>query len=373
MQRIRRDLVHAFLGVFSLHHFAVPALPFVVRFESFPFVLFIESVAQVSAQYLAGGCSDRVIAELLANSFTLIARQAQGESIQDTYHLIDPSKLLNAFASSPPLFDNSSPIADAAFAFFFVSLRCHPRFAGVVAKSGRANAFISALALSAAAHFEDNMHSPILSFLLSSILCLLAVPEVAARLNDPVDGAPPHWSHADLVLVVCAKVCTEKLRVPVGRIFRALAPSLSSVASSTALAVIACFATIAGAGDRALSRWTEAFAMLVQRPSPRSPEFRAEIFAARELFVPLAGSEDARVAAAAAIVLRFVAAAGSREGARTIDISALWPADEPAARPHAGGPAASAHEWALWTRELFASTFARELKELANPAWPVRP
>jgi hypothetical protein len=56
---------------------AVRALRFVVRFESFRFVLCIESLTHISAQCLTGECSDQVLPELLANSFTLIPRQLQ--------------------------------------------------------------------------------------------------------------------------------------------------------------------------------------------------------------------------------------------------------------------------------------------------------
>jgi hypothetical protein len=357
-QRIRRDLVHAFLGVFSLQLFAVPALPFVVRFEGFPVLLFIESVAQVSAQFLAKGCSDQVIAELLANSFILIARQPQDQAMRDSLVLTNPAKLLKAFASSPPLFDATCPIADEALAFFYVSLCCHPNFASHVATSGEVNTFIASLAFSASRHVDENGYSPIVAIHFSSILHLLAFPDVALRLNSPVDGTSSHGSYADLLLGACAKACTEELQVIVGRVFHTLAPSLSSVTSSTAQALLAAFAWIIDAGGRALPLWAEAFALIVQRHSPYSPEFRSEIFAAQQLFARL---KDSAKGPAVATVLRFITAAGSQENAATADDDTPLPAPEPFTE-------SSAAEWTLCIDELFAQAFARELKELAGTA-----
>jgi hypothetical protein len=351
--------VRAFLGVFALQLFAAPPLPFVVRFDNFPFILFIESVANVSALYSAGGRSDAITADLLAHSFLLVARQPVQEAMIGAFALIDRAKILNAFGSSPPLFDPTSPVADEALAFFHLAIWHAPALPQLVAATGRSNAFIFALISSAKVQFEK---SRVLAVIFSVVLQLLAVPEACQSLNDPLpsnDG-----SYADFLLTVCTEVCPPALWVPFGRIFHTLAPALRTVTGTTATAVIAFFARIADSGDEAHWVWIEAFARIVQKRVDPSTKFRAAIFKARALFESFEGSTQARVGPSAEIILRFVRAAATGKAAQKIDATLLFPEVEDFPRKPTVVTAETLQEWAAWLDELFAKAFQSEIAQL---------
>jgi hypothetical protein len=296
-----------------------------------------------------------MIADLLVNSFILISRHPTKQVMRDTYAAVNPARLLNAFSSSPPLFDSTSPISEEALAFFHLSVCLHPQLASLVATTNQSNTFIVSLATTAAHHFAKSGYSPILAILFSSILQLLAVSDAAIRLNDEIPGF--RSSYANRLISLCTQVCTRELRIAFGRILRAISPYLSSVTSETAEEVLSLFETIVIDGDKAVLIWTEAFALLVQQESPGSPEFRAQIFAEREVFARLEGQEESRLKLAVGIILQFIAAVGTEK-------SEVFPQVELFQLHPTVITTETASEWTVWINELFVRAFVNELREL---------
>jgi hypothetical protein len=282
------------------------------------------------------------------------------------FQFVNPSKLLNAFASRPPLFDPTSPVSDQALAFLHMALTGGPQFAECVASTGHSNPFIFSLATAVSLQIERDEQSHILPVLLSSILQLVAIPEVCTNLNASLPANTEsrfRGSYADVLLGACTSVCPLSLWSQFGRIFHTLAPFLSNVTPDTVSAIMVFFTTIAASENPAQSVWFEAFARLVQAPST-SPNFRAQIFTSRHLFVPFEGSTEARVGPAAAIVLRFTNAAQTKAGARAIDVASIFPEIEQFLRKPLVLTTEMEKEWIAFLDELFVNAFHDEINEI---------
>jgi hypothetical protein len=288
--KTRRDVVHSFVGIMSLPFFCPKVLTrttFRLPLSEFPYKRFVESLCHVSASYLETRESGEnlLLADLLRNSFTLVAFLFPLPGVRSAIAELDATLLVEAFAmpGAPPLFDGSCLFLGESISFFYVTVTSHVDFLGALNDSGVSNGVVLGLIQVAKTAFERIGFSYLHSIIVSIILLLVTDSGIAARLSEPTDG---DGSHADFLMNALLDLCEgeESFWPSVACIFDLLAPNVTSFSAATALRVIAFFETICKRQRVLAALFVDAFVAILQTTETVDNKFLAAFVKKAEVF-----------------------------------------------------------------------------------------
>jgi hypothetical protein len=318
----RRVVVQGLVRILSIGSLTPRQHSLAIPLSGFPFAGLILSVAHLSRRFLEQlrtGRTDIFMAPLLKSGMTLCALLVDRPEFRSAFSEISLRTIVRSFAlsaSSVPLFEPFSPIANESFTFLLLSLTLNPSFAHVLAKHGYSIPFLFYLLSAAELVFTKAGWSPIHPLLFSALLYLVSDPIAVQSLNArcvrdiPFASRAPSGSNFDLLIGVATQACQPESAWPsLAALVHAVSPTISHISVSASAAVLVIFERAVSAKSPSVSLFLDAFATVVQRRQPPENGLPIAIFQSANVFRDLQiERNDGR---ALGVVLAFLSTARS--------------------------------------------------------------